>query len=309
RYPEEDRLSLGQLEKMKVKTADRKEYPLSELARYEIGRGLEEIKHYNGAREVKVEAELKNPNASATDLMAKITAEVIPVLKERYPSISVQYGGQQKRSQESLASFRKVLPPLLFAIIFLIALTFRSFSQTFMVLSLIPLGVFCAFLGHGIEGKPVSILSIWGILALSGVIINDTVVLLDKFNQNLKEGYTFYEAVYQAGIARFRAIILTTLTTVAGLYPLILEKSFQAQFLIPMAISVAYGVFFGTFITLFIFPTMIYAVNDVRRMVKYVRLWIIGFWRGDPTIVKMPSREEVEPAVREIKRLQKEGML
>ncbi|GAB4341954.1 MAG: efflux RND transporter permease subunit [Flammeovirgaceae bacterium] len=306
RYPEEDRLSMGQLEKMKIKTPDRKEYPLTEVARYDIGRGLEEIKHYNGAREVKVEAELKDPNASATDFMGKIEKEIIPLLKAKFPTINIEYGGQQKRTQESLASFKKTLPPLLFAIIFLIALTFRSFSQTFLIMTLIPLGVFCAFLGHGIEGKPVSILSVWGILALSGVIINDAVVLLDKFNQNLKEGMSFYDAVHDAGTSRFRAINLTSITTVAGLYPLILEKSFQAQFLIPMAISVAYGVFLGTFITLFIFPTMIYLVNDVRRFNKLVKLSIAGFWSGDYSAVKMPSREEVEPAIREQRRLEKE---
>ena len=130
---------------------------------------------------------------------------------------------------------------------------------------MIPIGIFCAILGHGIEGKPVSILSFWGMLALSGVIINDTVVLLDKYNQNLRNGMSVLKAAHNAGVSRFRAVIMTTLTTAAGLYPLILENSFQSQFLIPMAISVAYGVGIGTFFNLLIFPVMIVTVNDLRR--------------------------------------------
>ena len=154
--------------------------------------------------------------------------------------------------------------------------------------------------GHGIESWinpnadfPVSILSAWGMFALSGVIINDAVVFLAKFNSLVKdEGMTVYQAAYNAGIARFRAIMLTSLTTVAGLYPLIKETSFQAQFLIPMAISVAYGVLFGTVVILLFFPVFILLFNDVRRALRWL-------WTGEK-----PAREDVERVLIDEKRLQ-----
>jgi multidrug efflux pump subunit AcrB len=150
---------------------------------------------------------------------------------------------------------------------------------------MIPLAWLGSAWGHGIEGVPVSLLSAWGMIALSGVIINDAVVFLAKYNTFLIEGFPVKEAVYKAGLARFRAIALTTVTTVAGLYPLILEKSFQAQFLIPMAVSLAYGVLFGTAFILIFFPVIILALNDLNRVMKWI-------FKG-----KWLSREQVEVAV------------
>ena len=162
---------------------------------------------------------------------------------------------------------------------------------------MIPLGWVGAAWGHGIESFraglfnadhpafPISLLSAWGMIALSGVIINDAVVFLDKYNRNLKDGMLVYEAAYDAGISRFRPIILTSLTTVLGLYPLILETSFQAQFLIPMAISVAYGVLIGTFIILLFFPVLIVVFNDIR-------VWAKWLWTGEK-----PTREQVERVI------------
>ncbi|MDW7695692.1 efflux RND transporter permease subunit [Flammeovirgaceae bacterium SG7u.111] len=305
RYPEKDRYSLGQLEQMKVKLAsnnENNEYPLTELAKYDIGRGLVDIKHFNGSREVLVEAELEDQDASVPELLKKVDEEIIPILKAKYPGLDVEYGGQQKRSTKSINSFTRVIGPLVFTILLLLTLTFRSLPQASMVLMMIPLGVFCAIMGHGIEAKPVSMLSMWGILALSGVIINDAVVFLAKFNSLLQEGVPVKEAAYEAGLSRFRAIVLTSMTTVAGLYPLILEKSFQAQFLIPMAISVAYGVLFGTMFILLIFPVLIVVINDVRRVLVWTGRGIRGFWINDYSRVVYPSREEVEPSVREMKR-------
>ena len=156
----------------------------------------------------------------------------------------------------------------------------------------VPIGIFSAMLGHGIVGKPFSILSIWGVVALIGILVNDAVVMLDQFNRNLSNGNSINSAVIKAGKSRFRAIILTTITTVAGLYPLIMETSFQAQFLIPMAISVAYGVLFGTIIILFYFPALILYFNDIRR----ARWWL---WRGGQDA---PSKIEVEPVTKNLQR-------
>ncbi len=305
RYPEENRLSIGQLENMKVKTPTG-EYPLLELVTYETIRGVVDIKHYNGFKEIEVSAEVKDPDEPTAPIMEEIQTKILPQIQSDYPSISVSYGGQQRRSEKAQKSFQQILPIMLVTMFVLLSLAFRSFSQAMIIfLTMVPIGLGCAILGHGIEGKSVSLLSVWGMLALSGVIINDTVVLLDKYNQNLRNGMTVMEAAHNAGVARFRAIILTSLTTASGLYPLILEKSFQAQFLVPMAISVAYGVALGTFFNLLIFPVIITCVNDIRR----VKTWIFrapkALWQG--TSLSFPTREEVEPTMREIHRIQKEN--
>jgi multidrug efflux pump subunit AcrB len=150
---------------------------------------------------------------------------------------------------------------------------------------MIPLAWLGAVVGHGIQGIPISLLSAWGLVALSGVIINDAVVFLDRFNRNMKSGLPLFEASFQAGIARFRPIVLTSITTVLGLFPLLLEGSFQAQFLIPMAASIAYGVLFGTLIILLFFPVMIMIFNDIRRAAKWL-------WTGTK-----PDPESVERVV------------
>jgi multidrug efflux pump subunit AcrB len=155
---------------------------------------------------------------------------------------------------------------------------------------MIPLAWLGASWGHGIEGLPVSLLSAWGMIALSGVIINDAIVFLAKYNSLLVEGIKVNEAAYKAGIARFRAIVLTTITTSAGLYPIILEGSFQAEFLKPMAISLAYGVLFGTTFLLLFFPVLILVLNDFKVWAKYL-------WTGEK-----PSKESVEKAIIHSKR-------
>ncbi len=303
RYPEESRETLGQLETMRIKMADGKEIPLSEVASYTIDRGIVDIKHFNGSREIAVEAELSDADGSPVEIIEKLENTTLIDLKSKYPSLTFDFGGQQQRSQQSQESLQFALPIMLFIIILLITLTFRSLSQSILVMLLIPLGLFCAVFGHYFADKPVSLLSLWGILALSGIIINDAVVLVSKFNSNLQEGMTMPDAIYNAGISRFRAILLTTVTTVAGLGPLILETSFQAQFLIPMAVSVAYGIGFGTFFILLIFPVIFLVVNDIRRMIVYTKRWVTYKWKGYQEDVPYPNSEEVEPANREMMRL------
>jgi multidrug efflux pump subunit AcrB len=154
-----------------------------------------------------------------------------------------------------------------------------------IVVMMIPLAFLGAAWGHGLHGHPISIMSAWGMVALSGVIINDAVVFLSKYNSSIIEGMSVEKAAFSAGMSRYRAIILTTLTTVLGLYSIILETSFQAQFLIPMAISLAYGVLVGTGFILLFFPVLILTLNDVK-------VWLYKFWHG-----KSIAPEEVEPAM------------
>jgi len=155
-------------------------------------------------------------------------------------------------------------------IILIIMIYFRSFSQGLIILAMIPFGILGAIWGHGIHGEAFSMMSLWGVVALTGTIINDAIVFMSKFNQNMKKGMLVMEGVIDAGKKRFRAILLTTITTTAGLMPLILESSADAAFIVPMAISLAYGILFGTIFILFILPHLVLAFNSMNRFFKRI---------------------------------------
>lgn len=293
RYPKSGRLNMGQLEDMKVKTANGDQYPLDQVADYKIERGISGIRHYNSSRAVTIEADMVDPFGEVPPILAKVRNEIVPALQAHYPTVKVDYGGQAQESARAGQEIAMFFGGAFLLIFFIIMITFRSFYQAVLIIMLIPIGWLGAAFGHGLEGFPVSLLSAWGMIALSGVIINDAVVFLDKFNALIRdEGQSVYQAAFNAGIARFRAIMLTSITTVVGLWPLIIEKSFQAQFLIPMAISVAYGVAFGTIIILLFFPVLILAFNDVRLYAKWL-------WTGEK-----PEREDVERVLIDSKRLE-----
>jgi len=170
----------------------------------------------------------------------------------------------------------------------MVILVFRSYAQAVIIFSLIPIGILGGIWGHGVHGIQLNMLSIYGFIALSGIIINDSIVFIDQINRNLRDGKTVYDAVFEAGLARLRPILLTTLTTSLGLAPLILETSRQAQFLIPMAVAVAYGLVFGTFILLIVLPTSFLVLNRMRLVTRNL------------SSRERLSPESVEPAVREL---------
>ncbi|MFY0653618.1 MAG: efflux RND transporter permease subunit [Cyclobacteriaceae bacterium] len=306
RYPKEDRYSISKLESMKIKRPNGVEYPLTELVEYDIKRGITNINHFEGKREVRVSAELATAKTTLDPVLESLREEVLPPLLAKYPGMEYSFEGQSRRGAQQMDSLFAVIIPIFLLMIILITLNFRSFYQTVLILTLIPLGWACACFGHFFHDAIVSFISIYGMLALSGVIVNDAVVMLDKFNRNLKEGMNVLDAANEAGIARFRAIILTSLTTVAGLFPLILEKSFQAQFIIPMVLSLAYGVLFGTLLILFFFPVMILCFNDIKVYVVWLfRLIgsVINWLTGESFQWNKPGKEEVEPAIIEEKKL------
>lgn len=312
RYPKSGRINIGQLEAMRIKTPSG-EYPLSELATYKIDRGPVSIQHYNGVREMRIDANVVSFDTPVVPIQAKIENEIIPDILSKHPGVEVAYLGQAKDSAETMAQIQKYFLPAFLIMFLLIILHFKSLSQGLIVVSMIPLAWLGAIWGHGVEGIPVSLLSVWGMLALSGVIINDAVVFLSKYNSLLLEGKKVTEAAYLAGIARFRAIVLTTITTTVGLYPIILERSFQAQFLVPMAVALAYGVLIGTGFILVFFPVIILVLNDLKRYTRFVynriNLWVL---KGDPNrqvppkieakLSAVPSRESVEKAIIHSKR-------
>lgn len=297
RYPKSDRISIGQMESMKIKTPSG-EYPLAELANYHIERGPVNIKHFNGYREIRIDADLVDPYEPVPPILEKIRNDIIPQLKAKYTGVSVEFQGQQRASTEATDDLQRYFIIAFSIIVLIIMIHFKSFLQGLIILMMIPLGWIGAIWGHGIEGIPVSMLSAWGMVALSGVIINDAVVFLSKYNTLLLEGKTVSQAAFEAGLARFRAIVLTTITTTVGLYPIILETSFQAQFLIPMAVSLAYGVMIGTGFILLFFPVLIVVLNDIRLWTTY--LYRLA-WKPEMPNPK-PLREEVEPVVKFSKR-------
>lgn len=284
RYPKEGRENIGQLENMKIKTL-KGEFPLSELVEYSVKRGPVSIKRLNGKREGRIQAELLDPYASVTEIIAQVREEIIPVLRSKYPSIDIAYQGQQKESNDAIGQI-KIYYSIAFALIIAILMMhFRSVSQAIIILLMIPLSFLGVMWGHGIHMRPVSLMSVWGIVALSGVVINDAVVFLAKFNSLMEDGGKLKESIIAAGKTRLRPIILTSVTTSVGLFPMILEKSPQAQFLIPTALSLAYGIVFGTLFILIFFPVFIYILNDIKVYMSYL-------WSGEK-----PSREEVCIAV------------
>ncbi|MDW3647915.1 MAG: efflux RND transporter permease subunit [Bacteroidia bacterium] len=299
RYPRSGRRSLGDMDAIKIRTAAGQEYPLTELVEYDTKRGVIDIVHLNGAREVRVEADLADQSTPVAPILTGLQEDFVPKLREKYSTLQVSFEGQSRRGAEFGASLGIVAPFFLVGMVLLIALGTMSFSQSILIISMIPLGLIGAVIGHGLEGKPVSILSSYGMLALAGVIVNDAVVFIDKFNRFLRGGHSLASAIFYAGKSRFRPIILTSLTTVVGLFPLIRDTSQTAQFLIPMAISVAYGVMLGTAFILTIFPSLLAVANDVRIVWGWLKELL---WHGRQNI---PLRELVEPAIRREKKLEK----
>jgi multidrug efflux pump subunit AcrB len=288
RYTPEDRSSLGFLDRMQIRTQDGSEYPFGELAEYSLTRGITSISHLDKKRELTVEADLSDASLDLPPILAEIREEVVPRVLAQVQGVQVSYEGQSRDQAKTGASFQRTFPLAFAGMFIILILVFRSYVQAILIFGLIPFGVIGAFWGHGIQGIQVNTLSVYGILALTGIIVNDSIVLVDKINRNLRDGMLIYDAVFDAGVARLRPILLTTFTTSFGLAPLIFETSRQAQFLIPMAVSLAYGLMFGTFLILVVLPAGFLVMNKFR--VLWVRLY-----HGE-----IVSPEEVEPALKEL---------
>ncbi len=267
RYSLDNRENVGQLEDMLIHTSQGN-FPLGRIAEISTARSLSTINHFNGKREIRVDAYQKDQSQSVPDLLNFIEEEILPDILEKHPDITYMHQGQQKDTSEQMESMMVYFGLAFLVITLIIMIYFKSFRQGLLVIAMIPLGFIGAVWGHGIHGQPISMMSLWGMVALSGVIINDAIVFIAKYNQNLEKGAKLFEAVKNAGKARFRAIFLTTVTTTAGLMPLILENSPDARMLIPMAIALAYGILFGTFFILVILPVLIVLTNKATVFIK-----------------------------------------
>ncbi|MDO5972180.1 efflux RND transporter permease subunit [Flavivirga aquimarina] len=287
RYDKTDRASINDLDDMRIVTPSGERITLKDIANYSIERGDVAINHLEGRREIQVSADLKDPSTSATDILDDIKANIIPELKSKYPTIAASYEGQNREAAKLNRSLISAGLVIIILIYFTIAFTFRSLSQPLLLILLIPFSLTAVAWGHWVLGFQVNVLSLLGIIALIGIMVNDGLVLIGKFNTNLKAGLKFDDALKEAGKSRFRAIFLTSLTTIAGLAPLLLEKSRQAQFLKPMAISISFGIAYATVLTLLVLPLFLSISNNIKKNTK----WLVT---GNEV-----TKEEVEGAIKE----------
>ena len=263
RYPESERKSLGNLEDMRIRTPDGKEVPFSVAAKADLGRGYAAIKRADRKKVINVTADVDTKIANANEVLADVTSTVLPQLLADHPRIRFDLEGEQREQRETLGGLGQGFLGAMLIIYILLAVPFKSYVQPVIVMAAIPFGIVGAAWGHAILGMDLTIMSMFGIVALTGVVVNDSLVMVDFINQRRESGLGIQKAIREAGAARFRPILLTSVTTFAGLSPLLFEKSLQAQFLIPMATSLGFGVLFATFITLILVPVLYNIIEDI----------------------------------------------
>lgn len=270
KLPYADRRSAESLEGLVLRTPGGGEIPLAVAAKLAPGRAETRIRRVDGRRVLNVTADVDETQANANELLARIEKEVMPTLVDTTPGLSYSLEGEQREQRESLGAlgFNFLLAVLL--IYGLLAVPFRSYLQPFLVMSVIPFGVVGAVLGHIVMGYDLSVISVLGIVALSGVVVNDSLIMIVATNGFKRDGATAAEAVVQGGARRFRPILLTSLTTFFGLVPMIFETSLQARFLIPMAISLGFGVLSATVIVLIVVPAYYCILDDVVRAWRWL---------------------------------------
>jgi multidrug efflux pump subunit AcrB len=270
-YPESQRKSLGDVEKMRIRLPDGSQVPFSQVAEVHMEQGYASIERVQRRRVIKVAADVDETIVNANEVRLDLVSRFLPKLKNSYPGLRYTIEGEGKEQQESMADVVRGFVVALFGIYALLAIPFRSFSQPFVVMSAIPFGLVGAVGGHLIMGHNLSLLSMFGIVGLAGVVVNDSLVLVDATNRFRDQGLSARDAITRAGPLRFRAVILTSLTTFAGLTPMLLERSLQAQFLIPMAISLGFGVLFSTGITLLLVPSLYMILDDAHGLLASLK--------------------------------------
>lgn len=269
RYPEEDRRFLSSLETMLIRTPNGGEIPLLRAAEVEEGRGFSSINRTDRKRVINVTARVDSQVNNSEEIIAELKAGLLADLPKDYPGLEYDMEGEARERKESLGSMLDGFKLALVIIFVLLAIPFRSYSQPLLIMSAIPFGMVGAVLGHLIMGYNLSLLSLFGLVALAGVVVNDSLLLIDRANRNRKSGLDPHDSLVEASTRRFRPIILTSLTTFFGLSPMIIETSVQAKFLIPMAISLGFGILFATGITLLLIPALYLVLEDVRRAVGF----------------------------------------
>ena len=268
RLPKRERQTLETLKRLRVRLSDGREIPLLEVAEPFFATGYVSLERLDRKRVIYVRAEVDESQITGSEARTILKHKILPELEERYPGLRYSFEGEGREETRTMEAIKKEFLLALILIYTLIAIPLRSFSQPLIIMLAIPFGIVGAFLGHLLLGHSLSILSLFGIVGLSGVVVNDALILVDLINRQRQEGLPLREAVVTACLRRFRPVMLTTLTTFFGLAPMILEKSLQAKFLIPMAISLAFGVLFATVITLVLVPTCYLILEDFSVIIR-----------------------------------------
>lgn len=266
RYPVNERRSIENLEDVRLRTMNGDEVPLAEVATARPTRGPASIHRVDRKRSIKISADVDRARANANEVVSRFNNEVLADLSTQFPGVSWDYLGEQKDQKDSVSEMGTKFVFALLGIYVLMAIPLKSYVQPIIVMCVIPFGIVGAVAGHILMGMDLSIMSLCGIIALAGVVVNDSLVLVEYVNRHRKEEGSLIKAVHNAGAARFRPIILTSLTTFAGLMPMLMETDMQARFLVPMAVSLGFGILFATFITLLLVPSVYMALEDVKRM-------------------------------------------
>lgn len=270
RRPESERVSEYDLEEFMVRTPAGGNVPLREVVEMKRGRAYTVIKHVDGRRAIVVSADV-SPRNQASRVLGDVLRETMPRLQEEFPGLGYAVKGRQGDMSEGTQSLFSGLLLAMLVIYALLAIPFKSYTQPLIIMVCIPFGAVGALVGHALMGYSISLTSLLGIVALAGVVVNDSLVFIEYTNQQRAKGHCVYDALLLAGTARFRPIMLTTLTTFGGLAPMILETSRQAKFLIPMAISLGFGILFATGITLILVPSLYLILDDLHRLWDRVR--------------------------------------
>lgn len=256
RYPREERRSLANFDQIRVRTGGGAERPLTELANINVVRGFSVINRLNQYRAITITADVEESKGNAQAIVNDIKQKFMPTLLAEHPNIHVRWEGQQEQGVESITGLIKGLAIALICMFALLTLEFRSYFQPVLILAVIPFGSIGAVVGHWLLGIPISLFSLFGMVALTGVVVNDSIVLIDFMNTRVRGGIPLRDAICDAGRRRFRPVMLTSITTIVALLPILVERSFQAQVVIPMAASLAFGLLFATLIILVLVPTV-----------------------------------------------------
>ncbi len=275
RYPQEERRSIANLENMRIRTPDGDEVPFPAVAEMSFGNGYSSITRLNRERTITVSADIDPEIAQSAEIIKAISEDYIPELLSGHPGVSYGLEGASQEQVDLIKNLTIASVAALFLIYALIAIPLHSYSQPLIIMSVIPFGMIGAVAGHLLMGKSVSMFSLFGLVALAGVVVNDSLIMIDFVNKARASGMTVRQAVIESGTQRFRAIILTSITTAVGLMPIMMERSLQAQTVIPMAISLSFGIIFATIITLFLIPALYMLQEDSFRRARQFKNWLL----------------------------------
>lgn len=294
RYPLEQRRTVGYLENMLIRTPTGTSVPFSTVAQIEKGDSYASITRVDGKRAITITANANKNIVEPSKVVQEIQKDYLPQLQAKYPKIQTALDGGSLDEQNAMVGLMQGFFFALFTIYALMAVPLKSYSQPLIIMSVIPFGIIGALFGHLIQGLAMSVLSLCGIVALAGVVVNDSLILVDFVNRAREQGQSVRQAAVDSGCYRFRAIILTSLTTFVGLVPIILERSLQAQIVIPMATSLAFGILFSTVVTLILVPLLYIILDDVKRTSSRFFHW---WWQPKKDHEVDFTPEHLEPPV------------